>query len=179
MKQEWHKKPLLIVPIGLFVVFLGLFVGTTGGKQAPGLPAEAAWFAVDTAPDNRGVSVHMLETSELANFFEQRLQAYDRDPLVRLRNMGNVAPIAPAPAPLGMQPRDGEGWHDRDARGGLFTTPGSNRERSGWGWLADDVHQIRGGSGAPATGGGVITPLPRRLDSDPGDTFHTRRWLAE
>ncbi|MFU8780864.1 MAG: hypothetical protein ACNA71_07545 [Kiritimatiellia bacterium] len=171
-----HMRVWLLAAI-LAVLHVGVHWRSGSLAEPPALPDEAVWFAVDQAGGSSLQQVRLVEGDTAIALLQQRWA--DLGPDMRLRQTGfaDYGTVAPPPLPPSRLPRQAA---EADADYGLGASglfPASPRERSGWGWLADDVQQMRGSDATGAGGTGAIE-LPRRFgDGDGG--FRTRRWLDE
>jgi len=173
-----------VAPIAGLVLCMLVFGGTMGGQVAPEVPSTPAWFDAPTDLAHVGVSVLFVDEEESVTFFQERFRDREADVFMRGRFLGE-SPSVVSPASSAM-PRDRALAHERGANGASFGGPEASRERSGWGWLADDVQQSRGDGGIRPEGTGDWPPRLRpegqtfrmgRFGDDEG--FGRRRWLDE
>ncbi len=169
------------VLVGVLVILHGILHWGTGGAAGVRPERIAGDPIADVRERDPGTvrQVEMLEGEDLSVLFQERF--VDRGPNVstRSRTFGDVTSVAP---PRPMVPQSGRqndaGASADDGFSGLLPGRSGERERSGWGWLSDDVQQMRGAG--TAGGEGTVGPieLPRRFgDTDEG--FSARRWLEE
>ena len=165
---------------GLSVLLVLVFValGVSGSRaDIPPLPEQPEWFRAPTDGKHRGQRAELMDGEEVATFFQERFRDRDLDLGLRSGGMGHPSALT-APMPRVVMPQQAGREQEHDRAGGIFSFSGEPRERTGWGWLADDVQQMRGPGSATDAGRSAPMELPRRFDAT-DDGFRTRRWLED
>ncbi len=166
-----------MIPICGVALCMVLFGGTRGGVRAPVDYAGEGWFRADADSSSAGVASRIVDASETVELFQARFRDRGSDARFHFRSMSTM-PHATAPTMSQMgRPLDRDSAFEREIDDRRFTGQGEASARTGWGWLADDVQQLRG-AGSPRSGGGEEAMFPRRMD-DGNDGLISRRWLDE
>ncbi len=181
-----RHKIWFFVPIAVLVLCMLLFGGTPGGQAVPEVPSAPAWFVAPADITHAGVPVLFLDEEEATAFFEERLRDRDVEMFFGVRGFGGVASVVPsAPGIIPIRELDLEDEYGEG--GGMFLDSGDSADRTGWGWLVDDVRHLTREAGGVDAGGEVDWRPRLREENDSfrmgqfgeDDSFRRRRWLDE
>ena len=163
-----------MIPLCGVALCMVLFGGTRGGYEQPALPRDEVWFEAHTDLAHVGVHARLVGESETVDFFQERFRDRGPDARLQFRGMSTTptggSPTMPQMGGLADQDR----MHEREAGDRRFAGQDEARESTGWGWLADDVQQMRG----TGRGAADVELFPRRMD-DRDDDLISRRWFDD
>jgi len=176
MPMKRSSRPGLQMLPGVVLLWV-VFAGTGREGRVPVLPEDPAWFATPTNAMHLGQPLLLVADAEAGGFFQERFRDREAPALLRAREASHYGGTAAVVAPRVLHPRDQGAGDGAMGAGRGWGGTSADETRTGWGWLADDVQQLRG-TGASDSGPGDALLFPRRMDETDGG-LSALRWLEE